>query len=98
MANLEDPEVRDRLKAMFPEGPVAAPPKPPTDAPYILLNPEDFRRTIKRCDSGKSGGNSGWTGAHLNIIADDPDCYKGLIALCSDIANGHLDDRARSIC
>ena len=95
MADLHDPQVREASRALFPPASNATLPALPVSAPRVALEMDDLSKTVKACDNGSAAGISGWSSAHLRILIDDPDCAAGLLVLCTDICNGHLDRRAK---
>ena len=96
LADLENPVNANKMESLFPIRESKTPlPDLPEGAPFLALDEKMFKQVIKDCDDGSGASPSGWTGAHFNILSRDPDCMKGIMALCTDIINGSLDDRAK---
>ena len=96
LADLENPANATKMESLFPNRDSKTPlPELPRGAPFLAMDVKMLKQVIKDCDNGSGASPSGWTGAHLRILSRDPDCMKGITALCTDIINGSLDDRAK---
>ena len=84
-----DAKTIDTLRELHPVA-SGAPPPLPLNAPIHTIDTTAMTSLVARkLKNGSSGGPSGWTGALVFALLDDPDCVQGLGALIGDMLNGH---------
>jgi hypothetical protein len=91
------PEVREELRRLHPEAQRPIPPLPPANQlppKLVAIDHSILRRLCKRIDNGAAPGPSGWTGAMIRALMDDPVCMLALSLIVLDIGNGELQGAA----
>ncbi|MDR3446153.1 reverse transcriptase domain-containing protein, partial [Dyella sp.] len=100
LASIND-TVLEKLRALHPPAGPSLPEMPVDRSPGIVSMDQTqlFRLLSRRVNNGSAAGPSGWTGAHLQLIAQNasPEAQDGLTMLIKDIGNatfgGHMRQR-----
>jgi hypothetical protein len=101
MHDSNDEKVIEELKQLHPLCPDPIPDLP-ADATDLIIDGSSskgrktLRKLIRKLDNGSSGGPSGFTGAHLGVLAQSDDCLRGIAQLLQDINNGTTGSIIRS--